>query len=93
MTAAQLLAGQIERTRAWTLKLLEDFRGDEWTYQPASGLQHARSVPEARAPPRGALGCTPDPTRINPTRPVEKRARNNWICRIDDARYAGFPDP
>jgi len=35
-----MLADQIRRTREWTLKLLSDLEGAEWTFQPAPGLQH-----------------------------------------------------
>ena len=41
MTQAQLLAEQLDGTRAWTLKLIEDLSGDDWTFQPAEGLPHA----------------------------------------------------
>ena len=41
MTQAQLLAEQLKGTREWTLKLVEDLSGDDWTYQPAEGLPHA----------------------------------------------------
>ena len=41
MTNAELLARQIDDTRDWTLTLLDDFKGDDWTFQPQSGLPHA----------------------------------------------------
>lgn len=41
MAVADLLAEQLDGTRAWTLKLLADFAGDDWTFQPAAGLAHA----------------------------------------------------
>jgi len=41
MSIGQMLADQIDVTRQWTLALLEDFRGDEWTFQPQPGLHHA----------------------------------------------------
>lgn len=41
MTTAALLAQQIDDTREWTLRLLADFRDDDWTFQPAPGLAHA----------------------------------------------------
>lgn len=41
MTAAQLLVEQIQGTRDWTLKLLADFQGAEWGFQPQPGLAHA----------------------------------------------------
>lgn len=40
MTTGQVLADQIRRTREWTLKLLADLQGHEWTFQPRTGLQH-----------------------------------------------------
>ncbi len=39
--AGNLLADQLDGTRDWTLKLIADIAGDEWTYQPAEGVQHA----------------------------------------------------
>ena len=41
MKAAELLAEQLDDTRAWTLKLIADLKGDDWTYQPGPGLGHA----------------------------------------------------
>ena len=41
MTKAELLAEQLDGSRQWTLKLLADFAGHEWTFQPRPGLQHA----------------------------------------------------
>lgn len=41
MTQAELLAQQLDDTRDWTLKLLEDISGDDWSYQPGEGLAHA----------------------------------------------------
>ncbi len=41
MTTGALLADQIDGTRQWTLKLLADIRGDDWTYQPQPGVAHA----------------------------------------------------
>ena len=40
MTQAELLARQLDDTRAWTVKLIEDLRGDDWHFQPAPGLAH-----------------------------------------------------
>ena len=40
MTNAELLADQLDGTREWTLKLLADLKGDDWTSQPAAGLAH-----------------------------------------------------
>lgn len=40
MTVAEALALEIDDTRAWTLRLLEDLAGDEWYFQPAEGLAH-----------------------------------------------------
>jgi hypothetical protein len=41
MKAGAILAGQLRETRRWTLLLLEDFKGEDWTFQPAPGAQHA----------------------------------------------------
>jgi hypothetical protein len=41
MTQAALLAFELEGTRDWTLKLLADVSGDDWTFQPNAGLPHA----------------------------------------------------
>lgn len=41
MTTSELLADQIDKTREWTLKLIADLGGDDWTYQPQPGFQHA----------------------------------------------------
>lgn len=41
MNAAEVLADQIRRTREWTLLLLADWQGEDWTFQPVAGLQHA----------------------------------------------------
>lgn len=38
---AEALAEQIDGTRAWTLKLIADLKGDDWFFQPAPGLAHA----------------------------------------------------
>lgn len=40
MTQGDALADQIERTREWTWKLLEDLEGEDWSYQPRPGLAH-----------------------------------------------------
>ncbi len=40
MKVAELLANQLDGSRLWTLKLLEDVSGDEWTFQPFAGSQH-----------------------------------------------------
>lgn len=40
MKAAELLAEQLDGTRAWTLKLVADLKGENWTYQPGPGLGH-----------------------------------------------------
>jgi len=42
MTLTEALARQIDGTRDWTLKLLKDLSGDDWTFQPAPGLAHAQ---------------------------------------------------
>ena len=41
MTQSELLAEQLDATRAWTLKLIADLKGDDWTFQPAPELGHA----------------------------------------------------
>ncbi len=41
MTTAELLAQQIEDTRDWTHKIIADFEGDDWSFQPAPGMGHA----------------------------------------------------
>ncbi len=41
MTTGQVLADQIRRTREWTILLLVDLAGDDWTWQPFPGAQHA----------------------------------------------------
>ena len=41
MTLSQFLADQLNGTREWTLKLLADFKGGDWTFQPGPGLAHA----------------------------------------------------
>jgi hypothetical protein len=41
MTQGILLAQELEGTRDWTLKLLADLSGDDWTFQPGEGLPHA----------------------------------------------------
>ena len=41
MNNAELLARQIDDTRDWTLKLLNDFEGDDWSFQPLPGVGHA----------------------------------------------------
>lgn len=40
MTLADFLADQLNGTREWTLKLIADLRGDDWTHQPAPGMSH-----------------------------------------------------
>jgi len=41
LTKAELLAREIADTRDWTLRIIADFDGDDWTYQPAPGMGHA----------------------------------------------------
>jgi len=41
MAIPEVLAEQLDDTRQWTLKLIADLKGDEWTYQPGPGLGHA----------------------------------------------------
>ncbi|MEK6674532.1 MAG: DinB family protein [Planctomycetota bacterium] len=40
MTQQELLADQIENTRAWTKALIVDLKGDDWCFQPGPGLAH-----------------------------------------------------
>ncbi len=40
MSIAAMLADQVDGSRQWTLKLIADVEGDEWTYQPGDGLHH-----------------------------------------------------
>lgn len=40
MTISELLSRQLDDTRDWTLKLIADLKGDDWTFQPAPGLAH-----------------------------------------------------
>lgn len=41
MTLAELLARQLDDSRHWTLALIEDLKGDDWSFQPGAGLGHA----------------------------------------------------
>lgn len=41
MTTAEVLARQLDDTRDWTVRLLADFDGEDWSFQPAPGLAHA----------------------------------------------------
>lgn len=36
----ELLAVQMDGTREWTLKLIADLKGDDWSFQPRPGLGH-----------------------------------------------------
>jgi len=38
---ATFLVEQLDDTRQWTLKLIADLKGDDWTYQAGPGLGHA----------------------------------------------------
>lgn len=40
MSISSVLAQQLDDTRAWTLRLLEDLSGEDWTFQPADGMAH-----------------------------------------------------
>lgn len=42
MTVSDTLAQQLTDTRDWTLKLLADLSGDDWSFQPGPGLAHAQ---------------------------------------------------
>jgi uncharacterized damage-inducible protein DinB len=37
---AKLLADAMNGSREWTLRLIADLTGDDWTYQPKPGLHH-----------------------------------------------------
>ncbi len=41
MRIQDLLAEQLDGTRQWTLKLLADVKGDDWSFQPGPGMGHA----------------------------------------------------
>ena len=41
MRQSDLLAQQLDVTRRWTLNLIADLKGGDWTFQPAPGLAHA----------------------------------------------------
>lgn len=41
MKQAELLAEQLDGTREWTLKLIDDLHGDDWGFQPDAGMGHA----------------------------------------------------
>jgi len=40
MTTAEVLADLLDGSREWTLKLIADVEGKEWTFQPGRGLHH-----------------------------------------------------
>ncbi len=40
MTNAEVLALGIEGTRDWTKRLIADFSGDDWAFQPDAGMGH-----------------------------------------------------
>lgn len=40
MKLAEFLAQQLDGSRDWTLKLIADLKGDDWTFQPGPGLAH-----------------------------------------------------
>ena len=42
MEIGDVLADQLNGTRDWTLKLIADLRGEDWSFQPGPGLAHAR---------------------------------------------------
>lgn len=41
MRLGDVLAEQLNGTREWTQRLVADLRGDDWWFQPASGMGHA----------------------------------------------------
>lgn len=40
MTEGEKLAVAVGGSREWTLKLIADVSGDDWTFQPQAGMQH-----------------------------------------------------
>jgi|CXWL01.1.fsa_nt_gi hypothetical protein len=40
MKLSEFLAEQLDGSRDWTLRLIADLKGDDWTFQPAPGLAH-----------------------------------------------------
>lgn len=40
MNATDTLLEALDGSRDWTLKLIADVTGDQWTYQPTAGAQH-----------------------------------------------------
>ncbi len=40
MRRTDVLSDQLDGTREWTLKLFADLRGDDWVFQPGTGLAH-----------------------------------------------------
>ncbi len=41
MDTSDILVEQLRRTREWLHMVLSGFEAEDWTYQPATGLQHA----------------------------------------------------
>ncbi|MCA9242597.1 MAG: DinB family protein [Phycisphaerales bacterium] len=41
MNLSAIMADQMTGTREWTLKLIADLKGDDWTFQPGRGMGHA----------------------------------------------------
>ncbi len=75
MKNSQLLTNQIERTRDWTLALLEDFDGGDWTFQITPGAQHALWI-------AGHLACAQELLLFQ---------RSLGRPRLDPAFMAHFP--
>ncbi len=40
MKLVEFMAEQLDGSRDWTLRLIADLKGNEWTFQPALGLAH-----------------------------------------------------
>ena len=40
MKLSEFLAEQLDGSRDWTLRLIADLKGDDWTFQPSPGLAH-----------------------------------------------------
>ena len=38
MNLSAIMADQMTGTREWTLKLIADLKGDDWTFQPGRGM-------------------------------------------------------
>jgi hypothetical protein len=75
MRISELLAEQLDGTRAWTLKLLHDLEGSDWHAQPRPGLAHPLWL-------CGHLACAQH---------LLVHARCLGVSILDDAFMAHFP--